>query len=130
MLVSGGYPLEARELSHVHCSTYSKACNAYPMISWTRSGRVGDQYHQLSRISLLDDVGELSPASSLTIVDNINADGSGVFRIRLNDKRGSAHSYDALVCKLCSVLTLLERNRGLALQTTREVISHECGQWH
>ena len=32
------------------------------MISWTRSGRVGDQSHQLPRIPMLDEVRSLSPA--------------------------------------------------------------------
>ena len=32
------------------------------MISWTRSGRVGDQSHQLPCIPMLDKVGAFSPA--------------------------------------------------------------------
>ena len=34
----------------------------FPMISWTRSKRVGDQSHQLPRIPLLDEIGACSPA--------------------------------------------------------------------
>ena len=62
MLVSDCYPLEAHQLSRVRCSVCGYACDAVPMISWTRRRGVGDQSHQLPCIPMLDKVGAFSPA--------------------------------------------------------------------